>query len=71
MATLIGGIALLLIVLGIGPSARGVQAGIESFEDPGKPETPAERDRANSDMRLLFVLLVAVFGLLFVLQMGG
>jgi hypothetical protein len=71
MYTLIGGLALVLIVLGLGSSARGVQKGIEAFEDPGKPETPAERDRANSDMLRLLVLLASAAGLLFVLKMGG
>jgi hypothetical protein len=71
MDTLIGGVLLVLLVLGFGPSVRGVQAGIESFENPGKPETKEEHDRANNDMVRLLVLLAAVFGLMFVWKMGG
>jgi len=71
MEAVIGGILLLIFVLGIGPAARGVSAAIDSVEDPGKPETEAEHERANSDMVRLLVLLVAVFGLMFVWRMGG
>lgn len=71
MATLIGGAALVLILLAFGPATRGTKAAFDAFDDPTKPDTPAERDRANSDMRLLLVLLAAVVGLLFVLKMGG
>lgn len=68
---LIGGVLLVLFVLGIGPAARGVNAGIESFQDPGKEETPAERGQANSDMLRLLVLLVVVFGLMFAMKLGA
>ena len=71
MDAVIGGLAIVLLLLGFGPSVRGVQAGIESIENPGKPETQEERDRANSDMVRLLVLLVAVFGLMFVWKLGG
>ncbi|MFN8469333.1 MAG: hypothetical protein U0X20_27500 [Caldilineaceae bacterium] len=71
MATVIGGVLLVLFVLGIGPATRGTAAAIQSFEDPGKPETQEERDRANSDLVRLLMLLAAVFGLMFVWKMGG
>ena len=71
MDPLIGGVVLVLLVLGFMPATRGTAAAIQSFEDPGKPETPQERERANSDMLRLLVLLVVVFGLLFVMKMGG
>ncbi len=71
MTTLIGVVALVLIALGIGPAARGVQYGIEANENPRKPDTPEEHARANSDMLLMLVLLLLVVGLLFVLKMGG
>lgn len=71
MDALIGGVLLVLFVLGIGPATRGTAAAIESFEDPGKPETQEEHDRANSDMLRLLVLLVVVFGLLFAMKAGA
>jgi len=71
MGTLIGGILLVIFVLGIGPAARGVSSAIDAIEDPGKPETEAEHERANSDMVRLLVLLAAVFGLMFVWKMGA
>lgn len=71
MDAVIGGLLLVLFVLGFGPAVRGTKAGIESFEDPGKPETQEERERANSDMLRLLVLLAAVFGLMFIWKMGG
>lgn len=71
MGTLIGGLLLLVLVLGFGPSVRGVQAGIEAFENPSKPETQEEHDQANSDLTRLLVLLAAVFALMFVWKLGG
>lgn len=71
MESLIGGAALLVLLLGLIPAGRGVQAGIEAFGNPGKPETPKEQDRANSDLVRMLVLVVAVFALMFVWTMGG
>lgn len=71
MGALIGGVLLLLFVLGFGPSVRGTAAAFDALEDPGKPETPAERDQANSDLVRLLVLLAGVVALLFVVKMGG
>ena len=71
MDAVIGGLLLLVLVLGFGPSVRGVQSGIESFENPGKQETREEHDRANRDMVRLLALLVVVFGLMFVWKLGG
>ena len=71
MDALIGGILLVLFVLGIGPATRGTAAAFDALEDPGKPETPAERDQANSDLVRLLVLLAGVVALLFVVKMGG
>lgn len=71
MEAVIGGTLLVLFVLGIGPAARGVSSAIDAIEDPGKQETPAERERANSDIVRLLVLLAAVFGLMFVWRVGG
>ncbi len=70
MDAVIGGVLLVLFVLGFMPAGRGVQAAIESFEDPGKPQTQAERDRQNSDMVRLLVLLVVLFGLMFAMKWG-
>lgn len=71
MDALIGGVLLLLFVLGIGPATRGTAAAFDAIDDPGKPETPAERDQANSDLARLLVLLAGVVALLFVVKMGG
>ena len=71
MGALIGGILLVLFLLGIGPATRGTAAAFDALEDPGKQETPAERDQANSDLGRLLVLLVVVFGLMFVWKLGG
>lgn len=71
MDAVIVGVLLVLFVLGFGPSVRGVQAGIESFENPSKPETQEDRDRDNRDIVRLLVLLAAVFGLMFIWKMGG
>lgn len=71
MDALIGGLLLVLFVLGFGPAVRGTKAGFDALDDPTKPDTPEERDRANSDMLRLLVLLAAVFGLMFVWKMGG
>ena len=71
MDALIGGILLVLFVLGIGPATRGTAAAFDALEDPGKPETPAERDQANNDLVRLLVLLAGVVALLFVVKMGG
>ena len=71
MDAAVGGLLVLLLVLGFGPSVRGVAAGIDSIENPSRQETPEERDRANSDMLRLLVLLIAVFGLMFVWKLGG
>lgn len=71
MDALIGGILLVLFVLGIGPATRGTAAALDAIDDPTRPETPAERDRANSDLARLLVLLAAVVALLFVVKMGG
>lgn len=70
MDAVIGGVLLVLFVLAFMPAGRGVQAAIESIEDPGKPETQEERDRANSDMVRLLVLLVVVFALMFAVKLG-
>ena len=71
MDGVVGGVLLVLFVLGFGPSVRGVQAGIESFENPDREETQEERDRANSDMVRLLVMLAAVFALMFIWKIGG
>ncbi len=71
MDALIGGLLLVLFVLGFGPAVRGTAAGIDSIENPDRQETQEEHDRANRDMVRLLVLLVAVFGLMFVWKMGG
>jgi len=71
MDAVIGGVLLVLFVLAIGPATRGTAAGIESFTDPGKPETQEERDRDNNDMVRLLVLLLVVFGLLFAMKLGA
>ncbi len=53
------------------PAARGVASAIDSVEQPHKPDTAAERQQGNSDMlRILFGLAI-VFGLMFVVKMGG
>ena len=70
MEAVIGGVLVLLFVLGFMPAGRGVQAAIESFEDPGKPQTQEERDRQNSDMWRLLVLLVVVFAIMFAVKLG-
>lgn len=71
MDALIGGILLVLFLLGIGPATRGTAAAFDAIDDPTRPETPAERDRANSDLVRLLVLLAGVVALLFVVKMGG
>lgn len=71
MDAVIGGLLLAMLVLGFGPATRGTKAAFDSFDDPHRPETQEERERANSDMLRLLVLLVGVFALLFVMKMGG
>lgn len=66
MEAVIGGLALLLLLLGFGPATRGTAAALDSFENPHRQETQAERDKANSDMWRLLFLLAGVFGLVFV-----
>lgn len=68
---LIGGIALVLVALGIGPAVRGTAAAFDAMEEPTRRETEAERERNNNDLARLLVLLLATFGLLFAMQMGG
>lgn len=70
MESVIGGVLLVLFVLGIGPATRGTAAAFQAIEDPGKPETPAQRERNNSDLVRLLVLLVAVFALMFIWKLG-
>ena len=70
MESVIGGVLLVLFVLGFGPATRGTAAAFQAIEDPGKPETQEQRDRANSDMVHLLVLLVAVFALMFIWKLG-
>lgn len=71
MDAVIGGVLLVLFVLAFGPATRGTKAAFDAFDDPGKPLTQEENDRQNSDMARLLVLLVVVFGLLFVAKAGG
>lgn len=71
MDAVIGGVLLVLLVLGFGPATRGTAAAIESFTGPGKPETQAERDRANRDLVRLLLMLAGVFALMFVATFGG
>ena len=71
MDALICGVLLVLFLLGIGPATRGTAAAFDAIDDPGKQETPAERDQANSDLARLLVLLAGVVALLFVVKMGG
>ena len=71
MDMLIGGIALVLLALGIGPAVRGTAAAFDALEEPTRQETAAEREQNNSDLARLLVLLVGAFGLLFAMQMGG
>lgn len=71
MDALIGGILLVLLLLGIGPATRGTAAAFDALEDPSKPETPAERDRANSDLVRLGLLTLLLFGLMFAMKLGG
>ena len=71
MATVMGVIAIVLIVLGFGPATRGTKAAFDAFDNPGKQETPEETQQAHSDIWRLLVLVVVAFGLLFVLQVGG
>lgn len=71
METLVGLLLLALFVQGFMPAVRGTAKGIESFENPGKPETQAEHDQGNSDMLRLLLLIVGVFGLMFAVKFGG
>ena len=71
MDMLIGGIALVLLALGIGPAVRGTAAAFDALEEPTRQETAAEREQNNSDLARLLVLLVGAFGLLFAMKMGG
>jgi hypothetical protein len=71
MEPVIGGLLLVMFVLGFGPAVRGTAAGLDSIENPGRQETPAEREQANSDMWRLLVLIVGVFGLMFALKLGA
>lgn len=71
MDMLIGGIALVLLALDIGPAVRGTAAAFDALEEPTRPATQAEREQNNSDLARLLVLLLATFGLLFIVQIGG
>lgn len=67
----IGGVVLVLLVLGFGPSVRGVAAGLDSIENPQRQETPEEKRQADNDMWRLLLLIVGVFGLMFAIKLGA
>jgi hypothetical protein len=71
MVSIIAGVLLVLFVLGFGPATRGTKAAAEEIENPGRPETPAQHEQANSDILRLLALVVGVFGLLFALKLGA
>ncbi len=71
MEPIIGGVVLVLLVMGFMPTARGTKAGIEAITDPGKTETPEERDRAHADIQLLLLLLATLAALMFGIKLLG
>ena len=70
METIVSVIALVLLVWAFAPAARQTAAAIDSFENPHKGETAEERRRSHRDGALLLFVVVAAFGLLFMLQVG-
>lgn len=71
MYTLIGGIALVLLVLMLRPAVHGTTAAWESIDDPHRQETEEETQQVHSDIWRLLALLVIVALLLFGMRLVG
>lgn len=71
METLVLIVLAALFLLGVGPATRGTAAAFDALENPHRRETPEETRRNNADLVRLLVLVVAVFGLMFAIQLGG